>query len=194
MAGYHRRFRSCPLSIALVLPPLYVWFVWPALDEGWPGVWQLGPLMALFTYGMLVCFLNRASITVTARGVWMRKGPLPVGPQAPPILREHIAQVYVRRAVYQVKGVTKEYLAAGVLRLDGACLDLTEELLPDATVRQHAADIAAALDWKHPIVELEGEMPNLESAVLIAYLGWAGLLMFSLVWIGIAGALELGGK
>lgn len=194
MTGYHRRFRSCPLSIALVLPPLYAWFVWPALGEGWPGVWQLGPVMALFTYGMLFCFLNRVDINVNARGVWMRKGPLPVAPQAPPILREHITQVYVRRAIYQVKGVTKEYLAAGVLRIDGACLDLTEELLPDDIVRQHAAAIAAALEWPYPLAEIDGEVLNLEASLLYAYLGWAGALMVSLVWIGIAGALRLGGN
>jgi len=192
MTSYRRRFRSCPLSIALVLPPLYVWFVWPALDGGWASVWQLGPVMALFTYGVLVCFCNRVRIDVNLRGAWIRKGPFPVAPQTPPVLREHIARVYVRRAIYQVKGVTKVYMAAGVQRTDGACLDLTEELIPDEAVREHAAAIAAALDWKHPIAELEGEVLNLESSVLMAYLGWAGVLLFSLVWIGIAGALRLG--
>ena len=194
MSTYRRNFRSCPLSIALVLPPLAAWFIWPALDGGWASVWQLGPVMALFIYGTLVCFVNRVRIEVTARGVWMRKGPLPVGPQAPPVLREHIAEVYVRRVEQQIKGSQVEYLAAGVLRTDGACLDLTEEHAPDDAVRQHALAIAAALHWNRPIVSIDEQVENLESSLAIAYLGWAGLLMVSLVWIGVAGALQLGVK
>jgi hypothetical protein len=193
MGPYHRTFRTCPLGFALCLPPLALWFLWPALPAGWPGVWQLGPLMTLFAYATLVCFCNRVEITVKPRGVWMRQGPFPFTPQPPPILREHIARVYVRRVVERVKGTQIEYLAAGVQRTDGACLDLTEERLPDAAVREHAAAIAGALAWPHPVAELAGDTDNLASSVLIAYLGWAGLLLLSLVWIGIAGALQLGG-
>jgi hypothetical protein len=194
MRAYRRSFRSCPLSIALVLPPLAVWFIWPALDGGWRSVWQLGPLMVLFTYAILVCFANRVRIEVTPRGVWMRKGPLPVGPQTPPVLREHIAEVYVRRVVQRIKGSNVEYLAAGVRRVDGACLDLSEESTPDDAVLEEALAIAAALDWSRPIAQVGGPVQNLEAPFQLAYLGWAGVLMFSLIWVGIAGALELGGR
>lgn len=194
MSQYQRNFRSCPLAVALVMPPLYVWFIWPALHDGWPAVWQLGPIMALFTYGMLFAFVNRVHVIVKPRGVWMRKGPLPVAPQTPPVLREHIANVYVRRVVYYWKGARVEHMAAGVQRMDGACLDITEEHIPEEAVRQHASAIADALEWPYPIVEIEGDVQNLESPVLIAYLGWAALLMMSLVWVGISGALQLGAK
>ena len=122
----------------------------------------------------------------------MRKGPLPVGPQAPTVLRESIAQVYVRQISYRAKDVTTLSLAAGVRRMDGACLDLTEELIPDETVRSQATAIAAALQWKEPIVELAGEVRSLEQSMSTAYLCWAGALMLSLVWIGVAVALRLG--
>ncbi len=84
--------------------------------------------------------------------------------------------------------------AAGVRRTDGACLDLTEELIPDEAVRQQSKAIAAALQWRDPIVDLEGEVLSLEHSLLYAYLCWAGLLMLSLGWIGISGALRLGGN
>jgi hypothetical protein len=193
MAAYRRTYRVCPLSLTVVLPPLFVWFFWPAWHDGRLAVWQLGPLLALFTYAMLVCLCNRAQIMVNRRGAWLRKGPFPVGPQTPPVLREQIAQVYVRQAVYRVKGASKLYLVAGVRRLDGACLDLTEEFVSDELVRQQATAIAAALDWQDAIVELQGEVLSLEQPLLYAYLCWAGALMLSLLWVGIAGALNLGG-
>ncbi|MCX6607346.1 MAG: hypothetical protein NTV52_27700 [Acidobacteria bacterium] len=189
MGSYKRRFRSCPLSVALVLPALYVWFVWPALGGGWRSVWQLGPVMTLFTYGVLVCFCNHVRVEATARGTWKRVGPLPVGPQAPPVRRESIGQVYVRQIDRREKGVTRRWLAAGVRRMDGACLDLTEQTVSDVTVRYEAAEVAAALGWKEPIVEIADQVHSLEQSMLYAYLFWAGLLLLSLVWIGVAGAI-----
>jgi len=104
--------------------------------------------------------------------------------------REDIAQVYVRQARHRLKGVTRLSGAVGVPRIDGACLYLIVELIPDEIVRRQATAIAAALQWKEPVVEFEGEVQSLDHSMKYANFCWAGLLMLPLVWIGVAGLID----
>jgi hypothetical protein len=56
-----------------------------------------------------------------------------------------VAAVYVRRAAMPTRSGAVPYLAAGVQRMDGRWLDLTEPLIADERVWAEAREMAAVL-------------------------------------------------
>ncbi len=149
------------------------------------GKWEAlgaGPLFLVLAYGIAAGTVNRDRVRAGAGGVRTEFGPLPAGIPAREARREEIVRVYVRKGLLPGKHQMVPYLAAGVECRDGRRLDVTQPQLPDAVVRQEAAELAAALGWRGPVEELAEAKPELNLRWGKAMWAWAGAMAVAAGW------------
>lgn len=157
------------------------------------GKWEAlgaGPLFLVLAYGVVTGTVNRDWVRAGAGGVRTEFGPLPAGIPAREARREEIVRVYVRKGLLPGKHRLVPYLAAGVECRNGQRMDVTKPELPDAVVRQEAAELAAALGWRGPVEEVAEAKPELNlrwgkamwlwAAVMAAATGWGCFVHLSL--------------